>query len=104
LTCDDVRARLRSVDALLQKHELRAVIFDSRHTDGPSGEARTMWWNWLERGEFHDRVAVVANSEMVRVSGNLTALSKKVAFRSFETMEDAAAWVGCEDPDVVVAP
>lgn len=93
LTLDVVQARLATVDALLQQHGLRAVVFDSRNTDGPQGEARTLWWSWLERGEFHERVAVVADSDMVRVAGNLTALSKKVAFRSFDSMDAAVAWI-----------
>lgn len=95
LSVEDVRGRLATVDGLLRRHGLRTVIFDSRRTEGACKEARAIWWAWLERGECHDRVAVVADSEMVRVSGNLTALSKKVSFRSFETMDDAVAWVGC---------
>lgn len=86
-------ALFAAIDDALLRHGIRAAVFDTRETPAPPPAARKLWWEWLETAAHHDRVGVVVRSELTRISGNMTALSRKVRLRSFENLRDAQAWV-----------
>jgi hypothetical protein len=91
---DAQKRMLREVDDLLRTTGFRKVVIDTRalpmHVTGP---ARDVCWQWATQRAHHDRVALLANSEMVRIQGNMTARAKKVHLRSFANLDEALGWL-----------
>lgn len=83
----------RAIDQALTRSRLRAVIFDSRVTSSPSQEVNRAIWAWCRAGKHHDVIAIVVSSELLKVSGNMTALSEGVRSRSVGTVHEAAAFI-----------
>ncbi len=86
-------AVLAEADRLLQQHGVRGVLFDTRGVLPPTEDARRLWWAWAEAGVHHDAVALLVESELTRISGNMTAMSRGAKVRSFHVWADAEAWL-----------
>lgn len=83
----------RDVDSFLRATNLTRVIWDSRPGSPLSREVRAHIWAWLERAEVVKASAIVVNSELLRVSGNMSSVSRGLRLRSFHDFQDAAVWL-----------
>lgn len=72
---------------------LEQVLWDSRPADGHPPAVRDAIWNWLEHGKVLKRSAILVESEMLRVSANLSAVGGRLCLRAFYSLEDAEAWL-----------
>ena len=95
---DAVRHLCAAIDRALEAAELRAVLFDTRTTAKPTDEVNKAMWEWTADCRHHDVVAIVVKSELLRVSGNMTALSKGIGLKSFSTIPDAEAFLRRKTP------
>ncbi|MCH2108173.1 MAG: hypothetical protein MK135_02505 [Polyangiaceae bacterium] len=86
-------ALCRAMDEALKTSRLRAVLFDTRCTEMPPRDANAYIWEWTRRGVHHDVAAIVVKSELLKVSGNMTAISKGVQLRSFHELNDAELFI-----------
>lgn len=87
------RVALEQLDQALVSSGVRGIIFDTREMTPPSPEVNELYWNWVTAGKNHDRVAILVESEMRRIEGNMKALSKRVKLRSFHELEAAQKWL-----------
>ncbi|HEU4412377.1 MAG TPA: hypothetical protein VFS43_44455 [Polyangiaceae bacterium] len=83
----------RDIDAFLRASRLSRVVWDSRPGSPLSREVRAHVWAWLERAEIIKVSAIVVTSELLRVSGNMSSVSRGLRLRSFHDLESAVAWV-----------
>jgi hypothetical protein len=83
----------RAIDAALTDHGLRRVLLDTRRTESSDEPVRAAMWAWVKTGRNHDRCAIVVESELKRVSGNMTARALGVQLRSFSDLAEAEAWL-----------
>ena len=84
---------LAEIDARLAETGLQAVMLDSTRVSGQSDEVREVLWAWIQAARLHRKVAILVKSEMIRVQGNMTALSKGARLKSFNSKADAEAWL-----------
>ena len=94
----DVRRVQADVDAALAQSGLRVAVFDNRDTEAPAEHLRTMMWNWVQDTTRFDAVAVVLQSTMRGTRANMTAVSRGVRLRAFDSIDDAAAWLRSGEP------
>lgn len=89
---------LARVDETLKKAGSVNILFDTRDMPVPSEEVNAIYWEWVTAGANHKHVALLVNSEMKRIEGNMRAVSKGVRLRSFHSLEDAEAWFNLLSP------
>lgn len=92
---DPANAKLvcEAIDAALLATGFRVVLFETRECRPPTAAVREVYWSWTKAGAHHDRVAILAQSEMTRVSGNMTALALEAPLRSFGDEAEAVKWL-----------
>ncbi len=90
---DDAIRVCEAINSALIASGLKAVLFDSRACPAPIPAVRAVYWEWTTSKTYHDRVAILAVSEMTRVSGNMTAISVDAPLRSFGDEADAVKWL-----------
>jgi hypothetical protein len=82
-----------AIDAALRATGYVTVMFDSRACPAPNNEVRDVYWAWTKAQTLHKRVAILANSAMTRVSGNMTAIAHDAPLRSFADEAEAVKWL-----------
>jgi hypothetical protein len=92
-TLTEVDLWQRDIDTFLRASHLARVVWDSRPGATISREVRAHMWAWLERAEVVKASAIVVNSELLRISGNMSSVSRGLRLRSFHDFESAVAWV-----------
>jgi hypothetical protein len=83
----------RDVEAFLRHSGLTRVVWDSRRVEPPPPAVRVHRWAWFERTELIKAAAIVVNSELLRVSGNMHSLSRQLPLRSFNDLDEAVRWL-----------
>ena len=83
----------QAIDDALLRGKVDRVLFDTRETEAPAEDVRTAMWEWVSARRHHCRCAIVAQSELTQVSGNMTARSFKAPLRSFGDLEEAERWL-----------
>jgi hypothetical protein len=83
----------RDVEAFLRSSGLTRVVWDSRRIEPPPPAVRAYNWSWFERTELVKAAAIVVNSELIRVSGNMRSLSRQLRLRSFNDPDEAVRWL-----------
>lgn len=92
-TSDEVDRLLVKVEAALGRAGYERVLFDFRGIkDRHPEQVREAMWTWAARHPGF-AIAIVVDSEMARVSTNMTALSRRVRLRSFMDETEARAWL-----------
>jgi hypothetical protein len=81
------------VEAFLRSAGLTRVVWDSRRLDHPPPAVRTHSWSWFENTKLIKAMALVVNSELLRVSGNMRSLSRHLKLRSFNDPDEAVLWL-----------
>lgn len=81
------------LDGLLREHALSRILWDSRPALGHPPEVRARIWAWLEAAEVLKRSSIVVQSDMLRLSANLTGLGGTLALKAFADFEDAERWL-----------
>lgn len=84
---------LAKVDDALREHDLFRILWEARPARVHPSDVRTHIWEWLGRAEFAAVSSVVVNSELLRVSVNLSRVASGVRLRAFETVEAAETWL-----------
>ncbi|MFK7987929.1 MAG: hypothetical protein AB8I08_18060 [Sandaracinaceae bacterium] len=84
---------LAAIDAALRKSGLFRVLWEARPAQVHPPEVRDHIWAWLERAEYLAVSSVMVNSEMLRVSVNLSRVASGVRLRAFDNRESAEGWL-----------
>lgn len=92
-TLERAQEVLAAIDATLIRGGVDRVLFDTRETAPPPDELRPVMWEWVHARKHHQRCAIVASSEMRRISGNMTARSMQAPLRSFADFDEALRWL-----------
>lgn len=92
-TVDIARTWLGQIDDFLLEHGLARVIWDSRQAEGHPPDVRTVIWEWLTAARVLKASAILAESEMLRVSANLSSMSSGLKLRSFGDADAAHEWL-----------
>lgn len=92
-TENDIRRVQSAVDVALARAGVRRAIFDNRETEAPSEALRAMMWEWVSNAERFEAVALVLQSKMRGARADMTAVSRGVRLRSFDSMEKAIEWI-----------
>lgn len=87
------RAICAAIERHLADHPGVGVLFDTRDTEPPGEDVRQVMWSWCEEASRRARIAIVARSELNRLSARMTALSKGVGLKSFADADEASTWV-----------
>ena len=87
-------AAVAAVDMALAVSGARAALFDTRPIlDTVSEASREICWKWAAQRRYHDRVALVATSQMIQIQANMTARSTRTTVRAFPSIELARDWL-----------
>lgn len=81
------------LEIFLGAHTLERVLWDSRPAEPLLPEVRACIWKWLESGRVLRRSAILANSELIRLSANLSSFGGNVKVRAFGELEEATVWL-----------
>lgn len=91
----EVEIYAREMEALIARSGVDKAVIDARGEIGdPPPEVREAMWEWLvapDRG--FTTIAFVLPSEMAVARVNMTALSRRVAIRAFDSVQQAQRWL-----------
>lgn len=83
----------RDIEIFLRSSGLTRVVWDSRRIEPPPPAVRAYNWAWFEHTDLINAAAIVVNSELLRVSGNMRSLSRHLRLRSFNDSDEAVRWL-----------
>lgn len=95
-TMEDAIAVQETIEGMAQRFGARKLVLDNRRTDPSSAAAVTVMRKWLRAADF-DAVALVLESELLRVSVNMDSVGTGRRIRAFGTVDDAVEWADEED-------
>ena len=81
------------LESELRRASVEQIMWDSRTADPHPAEVRARIWEWLEAANVLKRSAILVESEMLRVSANLSAVGGRIRLRSFHLFQEAEAWL-----------
>ncbi len=84
---------LQALDEALSKHDLSQILWDSRPASPHPPVVRERIWAWLEEAKVLKCSAILVQSEMLRLSGNMSAVGGKLDLRAFGNFCDAEQWL-----------
>ncbi len=84
---------LEHIEDVLSEHGLARILWDSRPAMPFPSDVRAHFWAWLESSSLVRASAVLMHSEMLRVSANLSAVSRKLVLKAFTEPDVAIAWL-----------
>lgn len=84
---------LAEIDAALREAELFRVLWEARPARVHPPNVRDHIWEWLARAEYLAVSSVIVNSEMLRVSVNLSRVASGVRLRAFDSIDAAEGWL-----------
>ncbi|MEM9069137.1 MAG: hypothetical protein AAGE52_11555 [Myxococcota bacterium] len=87
-----------ALDTELTGRRVSQILWDSRPAKAHPPEVRKRIWEWLEEARVLKRSAILVDSEMLRLSANLSAVGGKVRIRAFHDFAEAEGWLRA-DPD-----
>ena len=93
LTDAGARRLLQELEARLLASNVRKAVFDNRNTEAPDEPVRQRMWDWIENAGLLDKVALILESSLTVVRTNMTALSRRVQLRAFDSVTEAATWL-----------
>lgn len=86
-------AWLTAIDDALRANNLFRILWEARPARVHGPEVRERIWGWMAQAEVVKVSSVVVNSELLRVSVNLSRVASGVRLRAFETVDDAETWL-----------
>ncbi|MEM9190381.1 MAG: hypothetical protein AAGF12_14445 [Myxococcota bacterium] len=92
-TGEIARSWFRQLESLLLDHSVDQILWDSRPAKPHPAEVRTMIWDWLEGGRVLKRSAILVESEMLRLSANLSAVGGTLRLQAFHRFDEAERWL-----------
>lgn len=95
-TVEDAIAVQETIETTAQRTGARKLVLDNRRTDPSSAPAVALMRQWLRMADF-DAVALVLESELLRVSVNMDSVGHGRRIRAFGSVEDAVGWAAEED-------
>lgn len=90
---DTANAWLAEISNALRANALFRILWEARPARVHGPEVRERLWEWMGQAEIVKVSSVVVNSELLRVSVNLSRVASGVRLRAFETVEDAETWL-----------
>ncbi len=81
------------IDGTLERNMLTRVLWDSRPAAGHPPAVRARIWEWLEEARVLQRSAILVESEMLRLSANLSGLSGSLSLKAFRDFDQAEQWL-----------
>lgn len=91
---EEAQAMLEALQTEMAVHETSWAVIDQRGIDAHSEDVREAMWTWAqERGDRITRIAILADSDLVRVRVNMTAVSRGLTMRAFGREDQAEAWL-----------
>lgn len=97
-TCEVADEWLAALDDLLLRHDVDTVLWDSRPADPHPSSVRSRIWTWLEAARVLKRSAIIVESEMLRLSANLSSTGRTLKLRAFVSFDDAHRWLTGSSP------
>jgi hypothetical protein len=90
---EEVHAYTRAMEDVIAKTGIDRAMIDARDDGEPPPEVRKAMWDWLGSDRGFAAVAFVIGSEMGVARVNMTALSRKMAARAFDNVQQATRWL-----------
>lgn len=73
------------------RHRITRLVIDNRQTEAPETHVRDDMRKWVQSAEF-EAIAMVLNSELLRVGVNMDALQAARRMRAFRHLNEALHW------------
>ena len=90
---------LATLDGLLRRHGVDTILWDSRPADPHPSSVRSRIWTWLEAAQVLKCSAIIVESEMLRLSANLSSTGRTLKLRAFVSFDAAHLWLTGSAPD-----
>lgn len=86
-------AWLADLEQALAQSGLSQILWDSTKAEPHSKDVRARILQWAKTTAALRRSAIVVQSDMLRLSANLSGLDQSVTVRGFATIAEADAWL-----------
>lgn len=84
---------LEHIEQTLREHGRSRVLWDSRPALPLPNDVRTHIWEWFGSSEVLRASAIVVESELLRISANLSVTGSTLVLRAFGDEDEATAWL-----------